>query len=450
MGVTREDVSSNSAILRVKVTPADYEKNVANAIEKTRKQANIPGFRKGHVPVSLVKKQYGKSILADELNKVVNDFLNSFITENKIEILGNPIPFEKEEVKGDFNNPTEFEFAFEIGITPEFKIDSTLKETFNYVSVKIDDELINKQVDDLRRRYGKLVASEKIGDTDLVMAQFTELNDDKSVKEGGIVHSSTISMEFVEDKKAKKELTGKKVGDKVVVNPAHVSKGGKDTAAMLGIKEEDLATISDKFELSVTEVRHMELAELNQELFDKLFGEGEVKSEAELKERVKADLDKMFANDSDRLLTRAVYDKLIADTQIDLPSDFLKRWIQVSNEKPITLEEIDAQFEGYEKGMKWQLIQGQIFKANDLKLNQTDAIEFTKELLVNQYAQYGIPAPEDKELTASAIQVLGNREESARVYDMLAESKLTEFFKANVKLKNKEVSYDEFVEIASK
>lgn len=450
MGVTREDVSSNSAILRVKVTPADYEKNVANAIEKTRKQANIPGFRKGHVPVSLVKKQYGKSILADELNKVVNDFLNSFITENKIEILGNPIPFEKEEVKGDFNNPTEFEFAFEIGITPEFKIDSTLKETFNYVSVKIDDELINKQVDDLRRRYGKLVASEKIGDTDLVMAQFTELNDDKSVKEGGIVHSSTISMEFVEDKKAKKELTGKKVGDKVVVNPAHVSKGGKDTAAMLGIKEEDLATISDKFELSVTEVRHMELAELNQELFDKLFGEGEVKSEAELKERVKADLDKMFANDSDRLLTRAVYDKLIADTQIDLPSDFLKRWIQVSNEKPITLEEIDAQFEGYEKGMKWQLIQGQIFKANDLKLNQTDAIEFTKELLANQYAQYGIPAPEDKELTASAIQVLGNREESARVYDMLAESKLTEFFKANVKLKNKEVSYDEFVEIASK
>jgi trigger factor len=450
MGVTREDVSSNSAILRVKVTPADYEKNVANAIEKTRKQANIPGFRKGHVPASLVKKQYGKSILADELNKVVNDFLNSFITENKIEILGNPIPFEKEEVKGDFNNPADFEFAFEIGITPEFKIDSTLKETFNYVSVKIDDELINKQVDDLRRRYGKLVASEKIGDTDLVMAQFTELNDDKSVKEGGIVHSSTISMEFVEDKKAKKELTGKKVGDKVVVNPAHVSKGGKDTAAMLGVKEEDLATISDKFELTVTEVRHMELAELNQELFDKLFGEGEVKSETELKDRVKADLDKMFANDSDRLLTRAVYDKLIADTKIDLPSDFLKRWIQVSNDKPITIEEIDAQFEGYEKGMKWQLIQGQIFKANDLKLNHTDAIEFTKQLLANQYAQYGIPAPEDKELTASAIQVLGNREESARVYDMLAESKLTEFFKANVKLKNKEVSYDEFVEIASK
>jgi len=450
MGVTREDVSSNSAILRVKVTPADYEKKVATAIEKTRKQAKIPGFRPGHVPAALVKKQYGKSILADELNKVVNDFLNSFITENKIEILGNPIPFEKEEVKGDFNNPADFEFAFEIGITPEFKIDSTLKETFNYVSVKVDDELINKQVDDLRRRYGKLVASEKIGDTDLVMAQFAELNDDNTVKEGGIVHSSTISMEFVEDKKAKKELTGKKVGDKVVVNPAHVSKGGKDTAALLGIKEEDLTTISDKFELSVTEIRHMELAELNQELFDKLFGEGEVKSEEELKERVKADLDKMFSNDSDRLLTRAVYDKLIADTKIDLPSDFLKRWIQLSNEKPITLEEIDAQFEGYEKGMKWQLIQGHIFKANDLKLNHTDAIEYTKQLLVNQYAQYGIPAPEDKELTASAIQVLGNKDESARVYDMLAETKLTEFFKSTVKLKNKEVSYDEFVEIASK
>lgn len=449
MSVIREDVNSNNAILRIQITPSDYEKKVTNAIEKARKQAKIPGFRPGHVPVTLIKKQYGKSILAEELNKAVNDKLSSYITENKIEILGNPIPYEKEEVKGDFNNPENFEFSFEIGLVPAIQIEPTLKSSFEYVSVKVDDSLIDKQVDDLRRRYGKLVASEKVGDSDLILAQFKELNDDSTEKEGGILHSSTISMEFIEDAKAKKSLTGKKVGDVLIVNPAHVSKGGKDTAALLGINEEELNHVSDKFEMTINEVRHMELAELNQELFDKLFGEGEVGTVAELRERIKADLVKMFKNDSDRLLTRSVYDKLVEETSVDLPIDFLKRWIRVSNEKPITLEEIEAQFEGYEKGMKWQLIQGHIFKSNDIKVNQSDALDFTKQLLVNQYAQYGIPAPEDKELTASAIQVLQNKDESARVYDMLAETKLTEFFKATVKLKNKEVSYEEFIEIAN-
>jgi trigger factor len=449
MSVIREELNSNSALLRIKVSKTDYEKKVENAIEKARKQAKIPGFRPGHVPTSLIRKQYGKSILAEELNKTVNDFLQKFITENNIQILGNPIPYTNEEVKGDFNNPDTFEFTFEIGIAPTIDVAEPLKNEFEYVKVNIDSDLINKQIDDLRRRYGKLVASEEIGEKDLVLALFTELNEDGTVKENGISNSSTISMEFVEEEETKKQLLGKKVGDTVTIDPIKVTKGAKDTAALLNIKEEELHAISSKFEMKVNEVRHMELADLNQELFDKLFGEGEVTSEEALNERVKADLDKLFANDSDRLLTRTVYEKLM-DTPVDLPSDFLKRWIQVSNEKPISIEEIEAQFDGYEKGMKWQLIQGHIFKSNGIQLNQNEVLEYAKNLIANQYAQYGIPAPEDKELTASAVQVLGNREESARVYDMLAESKLTEFFKANVKLKNKEVSYDEFVEIASK
>jgi trigger factor len=449
MNVIREDVNSTSAILRVNIAPLDYETQVSNALEKARKQAKNPGFRSGHVPLALIKKQYGKGILIEEINKAVSNALTTYFTNNKVEILGNPIPYAKEEVKGDFNAPADFEFAFEIGLAPTIQLDAALKDTFNYVKVNVDAKLIDQQVDDLRRRYGKLVASEKVGATDMIMAQFTELNADGTVKEQGVLHSSTISMEFVENAKAKKALTGKKVGDVLTVNPADVSKGGKDTAAMLGLKEEDLANISDTFEMKINEIRHMELAELNQELFDKLFGEGVVSSEEALKERVKEDLDKMFAQDSDRLLTREVYERLVEKTNVELPSDFLKRWIQVSNEKPITLEEIEAQFEGYEKSMKWQLIQGHIFKANDIKVDQKEALEFTKGLLVSQYAQYGIPAPEDKELTTSAIQVLTNKEESARVYDMLAETKLTEYFKSTVKLADKVVSYDEFVEIAN-
>jgi trigger factor len=449
MNVIREDVNATTAYLNVQITPEDYNPKVKAALAKYQKQARIPGFRPGKVPMGLIQKQYGKSLLAEELNTMVNEALTSYITENNLEILGNPIPKEGEDMKGDFNNPADFEFAFEIGLTPTFDIDFG-KQKFDFVTIKIDATLVDKQLDDLRRRYGKLVASEEVGDSDLILAQFVELNDDESIKEGGILHSSTISMEFVEDKATKKALSGKKVGDKVVVDPNLVSRGGKDTAAMLGTSEDKLAEISSKFQLTINEIRKMELAELNQELFDKLFGEGVVTTEEELKARISEDLAKMFENDSDRLLTNHVYEYLINNVNMELPMDFLKRWIQLSNEKPITLEEIEAQIENYEKGMKWQLIQGKLFKDNNLQVQYPEILEYTKGLIVSQYAQYGIPTPEDAELTKTAAQVMADKNESNRIYEMLADRKLTSYFKETVSLKKKEVSYDDFVELANK
>lgn len=450
MNVIRQDVDALNAVLKVQVTPADYQNKVKNSLEKYRKTAKIPGFRPGHIPMALVQKQYGKSVLAEELNKIVNDALYGFITENKIDILGNPIPKEGVEVVGDFDKPADFVFEYEIGLSPTFEIPLNTKSKFDYVKVKIDDKLVDKQLEDLRRRYGKLISADSVGENDLVLAQFVELKEDESIQEGGIMHSSTISMEFIEDKKVKNAIVGKVKGDQVIVDPATVSRGGKDTAAMLGISEEELPNVSNKFKMTINEIKHMEMADLNQELFDRLFGEGAINSEKGLRERIAKDLDGMFANDSDRLLTRAVFDDLLENTKVTLPDSFLKRWIKVSNEKPITDEQINKDYDNYAKGLKWQLIQSSIFKNNDIKLDNAEVIEFTKGLLVNNYAQYGIPAPEDKELTASAYQVLQNKEEAGRIYDMMAEQKLTQFFKATVKLKDKEVSYDEFVSIASK
>jgi trigger factor len=273
---------------------------------------------------------------------------------------------------------------------------------------------------------------------------------DGSIKEGGVMHSSTTSMEFVEDKKAKKALVGKKVGDKVTVAASAITRGDSDKAAMLGLKPEELANHGDSYQMTINDVKRIELAELNQELFDKLFGEGAVSSEKELRERIAADLDQMFANDSDRLLTREVYRDLVEKTPVALPDDFLKRWIRLSNEKPISAEQVEAEYDNYAKDLKWQLIQGHIFKANDIKLDQKEAIDYTKMLIANQYAQYGIPAPEEAELTSQAAKALSNREEANRIYDMLAEMKLTEYFKNTVKLNTKEVAYDAFVEMASK
>lgn len=449
MNVIREDVDALNAKLKVEVKPEDYQDQVKQTLDKYRKTAKIPGFRPGHVPFGLIQKQYGSAVLSEELNKIVNESLNKFISENKIEILGNPIPSAEGDFKGDFNKPGDFEFTYEIGLAPEIKVSLTGKSKFDYVKVKVDKKLIDQQIEDLRRRYGKLVSGEEVGEKDMVLAQMVELNDDESIKEGGILHTSTVSMEFVEDKKTKKELIGKKVGDKVIVDPYKVSKGGADTAAMLGIKEDELENITNKFQMTINEIKVMELADLNTELYDKLFGPGNVKDEKELRERVKADLQGMFANDSDRMLTKTVYDSLLEKTKVELPDAFLKRWIKLSNEKEITEEQIEAEYDGYAKGLKWQLIQGVIFKDNDIKFDNDEVVNFTKGLIVNNYAQYGMPAPEDKELTASAMNILQNRDEANRIYDMLAEQKLTTFFKETVKLNEKEISYDEFVEMAS-
>ncbi|MDX1651773.1 MAG: trigger factor [Brumimicrobium sp.] len=448
MNVTKESVDQLNALLKVKVEPQDYQEKVDKQLADYRKKANIPGFRKGKVPLGIIRKQYGRSVLADELNKLVSDALYGFIEKENLDILGNPIPKTDEDVKGDFDHPETFEFTYEIGLSPEVDVKLSGKNKYEYPKVKIDKKLVDKQISDLTRRYGKLVSSDEVKDKDMILGQFVELDDKGEIKEGGILNSSTISVEFVEKDKVKKELIGKKVGDKVTVNPADVSKGKEDMASMLGVKPEELENISEKFQLTINDIKTMEPAALNQELFDKLFGEGAVSSEAEMRQKIEADLEEMFSRDSDKILMRRVTNDLIEKTEINLPDSFLKKWIHASQQEPLSMEEIEGQYDGYAKGLKWQLIQNEIFKKNDIKIEQEEVMNYTKSLLVNQYAQYGMPAPEESELNQAAKQVLSNKKEAQQIYEMLAENKLTNFFKDTVKLNEKEVDYDEYVRIA--
>ncbi|MFN6076244.1 MAG: trigger factor [Fluviicola sp.] len=374
MNVTRQEVNAETAKLTVSVSQADYQTNVSASLEKYRKQAKVPGFRPGKVPMGLIQKQYGKAVLAEEINKLVSEALYKYIAENKLDILGNPIPTEGSEVKGDFNNPSDFEFEYEIGYSPAINLDLSNKSKYDYVKVKVDAELITKQIDDLRRRYGKLVSSDIVGEKDMILAQFVELDETGEIKAGGIMHSSTTSMEFVEDKAAKKALIGKKIGDKVTISATAITRGEADKAALLGVKIEDLASHGDSYQMTINDVKVMELADLNEELFARLFPDNSVKSEADLKEKIKEDLSGMFSNDSDRLLTREIYRDLVDKTDVKLPNDFLKRWIQLSNDKPISKEQIEADYDNYSKDLKWQLIQGHIFKANEIKVDSKDAL----------------------------------------------------------------------------
>jgi trigger factor len=450
MNVSRINIDDLNAVLKVEISAADYISKWNATIEKYRKTAKVPGFRPGHVPVGLIKKQYGKSALADELNKLVNDALYNYIKENNIEVLGNPIPREGSDVKGNFDQPENFEFEYEIGLSPVINLNLSDKSTFDYNLIDVDDQLIDKQVEDLRRRYGKLSDAKEVSGNEMLMVQLIELEADGEIKVNGVDKTSTISLEFLQDENTKSLFTGKKVGESVVVNPNLISKGAADMASMLGMKEEELNNVSETFRVTINEIKRMEMAELNQELFDKLFGQDAVNSEEDLRDRVKKDMEKMFSNDSERLFTKTVYNHLMENTDLHLPDAFLKRWIAISNEKKISMEQIEAEYDAYSQSLKWQLIQGFIFKSNNIQLNNDEVIDYTKSLLVNNYAQYGIPAPDDKELTESAIRVLSNKEEANRIYDMMAEQKLTKYFKETVQMNERKVSYDDFVALASK
>ena len=441
MNVVEERIDDLNAILRVKITPEDYAEKVDQTLKDYRKQANLPGFRPGKTPMGLIKKKYGKGVLAEELNKAVNESLHEFITTNNLNVLGNPLPVENEEVKGDFENPSDFEFAYEIGLSPEFELAVSNKTKVDYLSVEIDKEMLDKEVDNLARRYGSLHPEEIVGDRDMVIGEFTDT-------EGELKNNSTISMEFVEHAATKKKLVGAKAGDVIKLDPRNVSKGDKDMAAMLGVAEEDLASVGKKFEFTISEIKRMVPAAVDQALFDKLFGEGTIKSEKELREKIKSDLENMFKNDSDKIFSQNLVDQLVEKTKIKFPEAFLKRWILASAKEEVTPEQIEADFEGYKKSLTWQLIQNKIIKENDIKVEPQEAVEYTKGILVNQYAQYGMPAPEDAELEGQAKNVLGNQEEAQRIYDNLYNDKIMQYFKATVKLNEKSLKYDKFVEEA--
>lgn len=441
MNVVEEKIDDLNAVLRVKITPEDYAEKVDQTLKDYRKQANMPGFRPGKTPMGLIKKKYGKAVLAEELNKAVNESLHNFITSNNLNVLGNPLPKEDEEVKGDFENPSDFEFAYEIGMSPEFKLALTAKSKFDYLSVDVDDEMLDKEVDNLARRYGTLTPEEEVGEKDMVIGEFSDTQSE-------LKNNSTISMEFVEHKASIKKLTGAKAGDVIALDPRNVSKDDKDLAAMLGISEEFVGDVGKKYEFKISEIKRMIPAAIDQALFDKIFGEGAVKSEKELRAKIQEDLTKMFANDSDRLFNQKVVDELVEKTKIKFPEAFLKRWILASSKEEVTEEQIEADFEGYKKSLTWQLIQNKIIKENEIKVEPQEALNYTKGILVNQFAQYGMPAPEEAELEAQAKNVLGNQEEANRIYDNLYNDKIMQYFKATVKINEKSLPYDKFVEQA--
>ena len=444
MHIERKDIDTLNAELHINIAPSDYAERVDNAIKKHRKTMQMPGFRPGHVPMTLVKQRYGKSILAEEINQVIQSNLYKFLSENKIEILGSPIPGSDQNEVGDWENPGDFKFIYQLGLAPSIHVDLDATHKFDYFKVEVNEELINRQVKDLARRYGKMSDPETSEGEDMLMVELSELDENGLLKEGGISNKSTVSIEFVKDAATKAALSGLTVGSVVEVNPHMLTENHEDLAKMLGITHHDVHHLSSKFQLKVNEIKRIEPHAVDQELFDKLYGPGEVNAELEMRNKVKADLEQMFARDSDFLFKREFAKKITELIDPKLPDTFLKRYIQLTNEKPVTEEMVEHDYPFYAAQLRWELIEGKIIRQYELRVSPEDAIEHVKQVLASRYAQYGLPM-EDEMLTEFAKQTLAKKEEAKNVYDFLYEEKIIQLVKDKCTLNEHQMPYTEFI-----
>tara|TARA_B100001989_G_C24518999_1_gene454758 strand:- start:134 stop:1456 length:1323 start_codon:yes stop_codon:yes gene_type:complete len=434
MKISINKLNTVSGIISVQIEKKDYEGKVIEVLKNYSKTAKIPGFRKGFVPMGLIKKQYGNAVKVDEINKLLDSSLKKYINENKLDILGGPIPKTDNEIDWDSEL---INFDFEIGYSPEFKINFKPKKPIIKYEVKADKKMIDNQLKNIQSRYGKLVSKIKIDKTSEITALFKSEDDI-------INNSSMFKIETLKPSFAKK-LIGLKVGDVVSQNASKIFREEHDLSRNIKIELSKAKEYKNNLVITIEEINERELADLNQELFDKVFGKNSVKSIAEMKSKLGDDFVKQFQTQVDQKLMNDTIEYLIDSTKVNLPSDFLIKWMKLNSEKKISIDEAKIEYEKSEKGMKYQLIESKIIIDNNLQVNFEDLKAFTTDLIKNQMKQYGQVIPEDKELDEIIARVMSNKDEIKRLTEQLTSKRMLDFFKENFNYKIKKVTYDEYI-----
>lgn len=451
MDITQENVDALNAKITIKIEPADYESSVRSVLDQHRKKMNLQGFRPGKVPFGVAKKMFGKSVLADELNKILSDKLNEHIRSKELNIIGQPLPHDMDSLELEFDKT--FVFNYDLGLAPEFEVELTAKDKFMKYKITVDNDLVDKYVKDFQRRHGNATEVEKVGEKDLIYGTLHELGKDGKRKEGGLHNHTTISVEFVDNKDAKKKLIGLDKGTVIQVEPAKLAKGEMDLAQMLGISIGELDGISKEFELKIDSIHNIDEHPLDAELFDKVLGPGVAKTAAEFRSKISLDLENYLQSDSEKKLRRDIHDKLLDRLKLQLPDAFIKRWLldqgAQNPEKPITKSDIDKEYDDYSRMLKLQLIEAQIAKQNEIKVGIDDIKARVKANIKKQFESFGQGDVDDAMLEQFAQNFLQREEEVRKTFDQIMDERMMEFYKNTVKLQEKEVTFDEFVKLAS-
>ncbi|MFD0749518.1 trigger factor [Mucilaginibacter calamicampi] len=448
MNISQEKIDNLNAVLKINIDPADYQQRVDKSIKDQAKKAKLPGFRPGMVPPAHIKKMYGKSILVDEINNLLSDTLNNYITEQNLEVLGQPLPKvdEAKEYNWDFND--QFEFNYEIGLAPEFNLDFTSKDKLTQYVIKVDEETLASRIKNIRRSYGKMTNPDVSADDDVLYAQLTQLSPDGSVFDEGIVNTTSVRLDQVKDEAIKASLIGLKKDDELTfdIQKAYDNDAVK-IAAILGIDEEEREQVKSNFKLTVKNINRLEEGDLNQEFFDKLFGAGTVTDEAGFRAKITEELEGMMQQDAERKLQNDIYNYSLEKVNFELPDDFLKRWLKATNEK-LTEEELQGGYADFAKNLKWTLIENRIIKDNKIEIKYEEVFAAAKASLDAQFRMYSPQALTEEQLGQYAVQYLQNKENANKVFEEVKALKTIDYIKSVITLDNKEIAYDAFKELA--
>ncbi len=438
MNITKQQVDALNAVVTVAVTKEDYSDKVAKILANYRKNASIPGFRKGAVPMSLIKKQYEKAVLVDEVNKLLQESLNNYLVAEKLDILGNPLPKVTEDFNWDAEN---YDFQFELGLAPAFEISLDTKKAVKKYKIVAEDSMINQQVERIQKQYGKMIPKDTVEEKDDINGNFTN-------EEKGIDAPASITLDLFKNKTEAQKFIGKKVGDVVTIATKGLFEDDHDLMTYLKVSHDDVHGLDIQVDFTISSISNSEPAELNQELFDKLFGPGKISSVEELKNTIKEDAENQFAQQADQKFISDVSEYLLENTKFDLPAEFLIKWLQTAGEKQLTTEEAAEEFKKSEKGLRYQLIEGKVIKDNNLQITFDDLKSFTADLIKKQMAQFGQIDPSEEDVNNIVARVLSNQDEIKRLSEQAMSVKILNFYQNNIQAPVEEVTYQDFIKIS--
>jgi trigger factor len=447
MNITQDKIDNLNSVLTVKINPEDYKERVEKAVKAQAKKAKLPGFRPGMVPAAHIKKMYGKSILVDEVNNILNDTLSNYISENKLEVLGQPLPKidDSKDYNWDYND--NFEFVYELGLAPEFNLEFTSKDKLTYYQVKVDPETLASRITNLRKSYGKMSNPDVSADDDVLYSDLKQLAADGSVFEGGITATSAIRLDQVTDSKIKKSLIGLKKEDVLEIDIQKAFDSNVTIISkVLNIEEEDAHYLKSKFQLTVKNINRLEEGDLNQEFFDKLFGADVVKSEDEFKEKIREELESMMVQNADQKLQGDMLQFGLDKTKLSLPDDFLKRWLKATNEK-LSDEELEKGYDDFARNLRWTLIENKIIKDNKLEIKYEEVFAAAKNRLDSQFRMYSPQPLSEEQLGQYTAQFLQNKENANRIFEEVKGQHVFEYLKGVVTLDKKDIQYNKFLEL---
>jgi trigger factor len=447
MNISQESTGDLNALIHINLQESDYINAVNKQLSDYKKKANMPGFRPGMVPIGMIKKMYGESVMVDEVNKTLSEALNKYIIENKINVIGNPLPNMEKSSKINFKTQKDFDFYFDIGLAPEIEIKLTKEIVVPSYSIKITDTEIDKAFEDIKVRFGDDENPEVAEEGDAFQGKFIEVDSDGNVVTGGVENDGFLKYDDIKLKMIQKKFVGKKAGDTISFNILNAVKEESKVASLLNRHDEGDEKLKSDYRFDIEKIVRTHEAVIGEELYKKVFPSQEIANEEEFRSALSSDLSKHYQRDTDKQFLADTVKELIKIANISLPDEFLKRWLIESNEGKITQEQIDTQYDSYARTFKWQLLEGELLKEH------AEAMQVKEEEVREKVAAY-FQTMGSAELTPQIEgiidQVLSNSEEKQKIYNDIQDEKLIKLFKDNITSKNKKVTTEKFIEIAQK